>query len=35
MGNRCIGEVCGKDGLVLISNDNEYDLKRIGREVFP
>lgn len=32
VGNCCTGEVHGRDGLVLISADDEYDLKR---EVIP
>lgn len=33
MQNYCIEEVHGRDGLVLISANDGYDLKRIGRQV--
>lgn len=35
MGNYYIGEARGKDGLVLISDDDEYDLPRTGGEAIP
>lgn len=33
MRKSCIGEVHGRDG--LISNDGEYYLKKMGKEVIP
>lgn len=35
MQNCCIGEIHGRDELVLISANDGCDLKRIGRQVIP
>lgn len=35
MGNCCLGEVHEKDELGLISDGDEYELKRIGGEIIP